>query len=1261
MGFAITVCALLGGAAFSQMCWPPGEIDEHGWAVAALEDRLLVSSPGDDDACLDCGSVCSWIWDVDVDTWVEEAQILPPVPMHRFGSAIALGPDIAFVCAETGSPYVFRFDGIGWVEEQELTSFDSDSVAVSDNVALVGDQDRDGFGAAYVFRFDGETWVLEQTLTAADPQAGDQFGRSVSVSGDGIAVGANGSAYVFRYDGGAQSWSQENEIIPSGGSGGFGRAVAIEGDVVAVGAPGSNVVHVYRFNTLSLVWDEDAVFSDADSNGWFGHSVALFENTLLAGAPAAGQALYYDYDGNAWSLVKVLPSKKYPWIDFDFGWSVSMWYDLAFIGYPGWPEPDQFMLGGGDGTSFAASLVDCNGNGAPDAIDVLLGGYPDINSNWIPDECDDDCNNNGVLDDFDVDPGDPDGNRMVSDDCNDNLVPDECELDSSMPPDGIIDACDCNDNGALDADDIDPADPDGDGEVSEDYNLDGLPDECQTTFAGDAIWMNVFGGEFRSFMNWDPDTPRIDNRAIFDLIAPGPYTVTFDQDIDNERLLVTTGDITFDLGGNAYQLAAVLDPGVVVGEVAGDDGRLTITNGSVFCDVARIGADSGAVGEVMVSGLGAAWMIDNELCIGCLGTGDMTIEAGGLVDTVEATVGQEIGSFGHVLVTGPGSQWMIPVILFLDNGEVEVADGGEVKVPLVGVVVSTGGLLTGDGIISGDVFNAGFVAPAARGGESLLVVGDYEQSSILAGNATGWLQIGIGDPGTGEHGRLQVSGTASVAGGLRVELAGTEPGIGQSFDVVSATTLEGAFDVAFMPGLSGGNFMRVLYGPGLGPNTTTTVVVENLESLFGFDENNPIDVVGEATAVAVGDLDGDSDEDIAITLKGAAPELLGSVLVLRNGGFDTSGQWMTEGGATQTPVGLEPSGIVIDFLDGDAHRDIAVTNLGDDTVQVLGNTGAGDATFSTLATIGVGDEPTDLAAADFDLNGDVDLVVSNGADATMEFLFNVGDGTFGSPIIVGAGLKTQAVDTGDLDNDKDEDAFSVNEDDDTITVAFNDGNGAFSTPMTITLPVGDAPVDLAVSDLDNSGYLDLVTANNGDGTVSVVLNNGGGSFVAAVNLPVGELPTSLTTLDLEGGQEMFPDSDLAVVTNNAEGDRVVKILRNDLTGGQLIFADATELAEGEDPVLVTAGDLDSDGQDDLITINELVVPGPVEMSSVKVRANLSDCPQDLDNSGDIGVTDLLEVLGAWGSDPGGPPDFDSDGNVGVTDLLAVLGAWGSCL
>ncbi len=61
----------------------------------------------------------------------------------------------------------------------------------------------------------------------------------------------------------------------------------------------------------------------------------------------------------------------------------------------------------------------------------------------------------------------------------------------------------------------------------------------------------------------------------------------------------------------------------------------------------------------------------------------------------------------------------------------------------------------------------------------------------------------------------------------------------------------------------------------------------------------------------------------------------------------------------------------------------------------------------------------------------------------------------------------------------------------------------------------------------------------------------------------------------------------------------------------------------------------------------------------------SDCVRlvplgDIDGDGSVNVPDLLALLAAWGTDPGGPPDFDGDGTVAVPDLLALLAAWGQC-
>ncbi len=54
------------------------------------------------------------------------------------------------------------------------------------------------------------------------------------------------------------------------------------------------------------------------------------------------------------------------------------------------------------------------------------------------------------------------------------------------------------------------------------------------------------------------------------------------------------------------------------------------------------------------------------------------------------------------------------------------------------------------------------------------------------------------------------------------------------------------------------------------------------------------------------------------------------------------------------------------------------------------------------------------------------------------------------------------------------------------------------------------------------------------------------------------------------------------------------------------------------------------------------------------------CPWDLDGNGSVDTVDFLDLLGAWGPNPGHPADFNSDGVVDTVDFLELLANWGPC-
>ncbi len=77
------------------------------------------------------------------------------------------------------------------------------------------------------------------------------------------------------------------------------------------------------------------------------------------------------------------------------------------------------------------------------------------------------------------------------------------------------------------------------------------------------------------------------------------------------------------------------------------------------------------------------------------------------------------------------------------------------------------------------------------------------------------------------------------------------------------------------------------------------------------------------------------------------------------------------------------------------------------------------------------------------------------------------------------------------------------------------------------------------------------------------------------------------------------------------------------------------------------------GVEEVLQVN---AAGPVTVSVA-----ILDCaaaPGDIDGNCEIGVVDMLELLAAWGLNPGNPSDIDGNGVVDVNDFLALLAAWG---
>lgn len=330
----------------------------------------------------------------------------------RFGYSVSISGNKAVVGAygadgkelttsswqAVGAAYVFEYDGASWVQSETLVSSDYSSydifgysVSISGDRIVVGafQEDHDELGgnlmytagSAYVFEYDGGSWGETAKLVASDRGSDDYFGRSVSIDGDRIIVGANqnddddlggnflsdsGAAYIFEHDG--VSWAEVAKLVASDRGIGdyFGESVDISGDRVLVGtsrededASGGNTLtdsgsaYLFEYDGASWVQVVKLTASDRNTGDYFGFKVRIEGDRVIVGAPrededasgnnfisSAGSVYIYEYNGITWSETEKLVANDRGG-SYQFGQSIDIDGDKIVVGSVGNQTDDQ--------------------------------------------------------------------------------------------------------------------------------------------------------------------------------------------------------------------------------------------------------------------------------------------------------------------------------------------------------------------------------------------------------------------------------------------------------------------------------------------------------------------------------------------------------------------------------------------------------------------------------------------------------------------------------------------------------------------------------------------------------------------------------------------------------------------------------------------------------------------------------------------------------------------------------------------------------
>lgn len=268
---------------------------------------------------------------------------------------------------------------------------------------------------------------------------------------------------------------------------------------------------------------------------------------------------------------------------------------------------------------------------------------------------------------------------------------------------------------------------------------------------------------------------------------------------------------------------------------------------------------------------------------------------------------------------------------------------------------------------------------------------------------------------------------------------------------------------------------------------------------------------------------------------------------------------------------------VLAGFNNDGNLDMAAISYDSSCVRVRLGIGSGNFGTAIKYTTGVNSRPTGIAVADFNEDGNMDIITSCDNNRVAMLLGN-GSGGFGAPTQFTGGSTPRSITVADFNNDGNVDvaiAYWIQSSGNNIGRWLGDGAGGLASFTQFSIFGYSYMQSIRATDFNKDGNMDISTVvNTSLNQFFVMLGNGTGGFGAASAFPTGAFPFGVAVGDYNG--DTIPD--LAIGTGTGS-NYYISIHIGNGSGG---FSAKTDFAVGNDPGWVATADLNNDTLLDLV-------------------------------------------------------------------------------